>query len=224
MTPLDLANRKIAKLEAKVEALEDELRSRQVSQVDEVLVALMRGGLTASQAAMLTALHRAYPRVLSREHLDEAAPPMDRAFERGMKFVEVVVCKIREKTGQNAITTIKGAGYTLSPFGLELVKRLLAGEQLPSPKRREVRIGARRAVAIFLAANPETTFRVMEKGTRYGSSAVAQACQHLRKAGHVHRTDHVYLGPGNVTPSYWSLTDAGRKHFNIPLAAKDQAA
>jgi len=67
--------------------------------------------LTGKAFALLEAFMRRPGEVLSRDQLLDAA--WDVAFERRSNIVDVYVRVLREKLGQEAIETVRGAGYRL---------------------------------------------------------------------------------------------------------------
>lgn len=69
--------------------------------------------LTPQEQALVGALLRAYPRVLSPEHLLNCMPGHDHAEERQVQLVVVKVSHVRKKLGRDAILTVHGAGFAM---------------------------------------------------------------------------------------------------------------
>ena len=51
------------------------------------------------------------------------------AHGRGIKIIDVWVCKLRNKIGAECIETVWGSGYRLTAQGIEVVKSVLSTEQ-----------------------------------------------------------------------------------------------
>jgi DNA-binding response OmpR family regulator len=105
------------------EELEEELR-----QLREQLRAemtwqdwrLVLPALTPQAAAMLTELHRAYPRPVSREQLHYRARPTGRG-DPQLKLWDVIAHRLRTLARQEGapelLITVYGVGYALTPDG-----------------------------------------------------------------------------------------------------------
>jgi len=70
--------------------------------------------LTPQERALMGAMHRAYPRPLSKETLLDLMPGHDHVEDRCAKLVTVKICHLRRKLGQDAIEHVRGIGYRLS--------------------------------------------------------------------------------------------------------------
>lgn len=88
---------------------------------------------------LVRTLYQAGGRVLTRWQILEAVPPTDRRGEdeRNPKIVDVWVCATRKSLGHEAIENVWGRGYRLTPFGLDLVGRIL-GHVEPIPEVKEL--------------------------------------------------------------------------------------
>lgn len=84
-------------------------------------------GVTRYQARLLTVMYVRRGAILTKDALLDAmyAGQADEPF---VKIVDVFVSQIRRQIGGGAIRTLWGQGYGLSPEGLDLCSRALAGE------------------------------------------------------------------------------------------------
>lgn len=77
--------------------------------------------LTKQERELLGVLHRIYPRAASLGALLDALPARDHAKDRNEKMVSVLVCRIRDALGIEAVETVRGIGFKL---GSELHRAL----------------------------------------------------------------------------------------------------
>lgn len=80
--------------------------------------------LTPQSRALLGLLFACYPTPVSQWDAINAIPGRDHAEDRQPHLVCVLVCKIRNALGRDAIQSIRGAGYVLAPW---LHARIKAG-------------------------------------------------------------------------------------------------
>lgn len=111
-----------AALEDRVRVLERELGVRRAD--GQIGAVMHRLGLTVTQARLVLALYRARGRAVSRVSLMDELP-----LDGGEGSVRTAVHKIREKLGENAITTVEGLGYALP---VPLLSRVMAAIEPPS--------------------------------------------------------------------------------------------
>lgn len=84
-------------------------------------------GLTPTEGRLVFALYQAAGRTLSKAALDSCIPATLREERQDLKFVDVMVCRIRKKLGMGFIETVWGRGHRLSDAGNEVcAKALLA--------------------------------------------------------------------------------------------------
>ncbi len=85
--------------------------------------------MATGAACLVLALYRAKGRLLNKLQLHEAIPAIWKDHdERCVKIVDVRICHARKGVGRDAIETICGQGYGLTPEGMEKVRAAL-GEQ-----------------------------------------------------------------------------------------------
>ena len=88
------------------------------------LIAALR--TTLAEARILSALYAARGRPVSNWRLAEAAPPGRMTADRNdVAAVKVWISRIRRKLGADAVLTIHGLGYALSPAGMAIVDAAL---------------------------------------------------------------------------------------------------
>lgn len=150
MTPQALTAVENMKLRERIRELEIE-----ISEVRKELVATRRNdetakiavafGLTMQEAALLHVLYLANG-LLPVHVISHRLPAVGVvAEEREPKIVDVVICKVRRKLGDDIIKTVFRQGRRLSDEGRELVRKALANEPftLPQAPRSESRGGGK---------------------------------------------------------------------------------
>ena len=120
-----------AELEERIAFLESELGLTK----DATLLAEIRTrfGLTAGEATLLQVLYQSPAgRVARNWTLLEQLPPKEGGPDRGLKIVDVYICKLRKSIGKDAIETVWGEGYRLTPDARLKLSALLKPEAAPS--------------------------------------------------------------------------------------------
>jgi len=111
----------IAELEERISYLESELcLALRVDQVSK----LVSIGFTPSEAAQMLTLYqtgRTMSDVALFDSIDHKCDGTDH------KIVQVYVSRIRKHVGYDAIETVRGMGYRITPLGRRVVEGLLAG-------------------------------------------------------------------------------------------------
>lgn len=138
MTPLDREKALSAKLAARVQELESDLQAarreaRGQAARDVAQTIQARSALTGQEAWLLAALYAADGRVVTKAALNERLPwfwANREAGDRATKTIDVILHRIRRKMGADRVETIWHAGLRITPSGVALVDRLLAGENL----------------------------------------------------------------------------------------------
>ncbi len=130
MTPLQLAQVRIQKLEADVERLTFELRdarSQVAAERDmQIECALRRqSGMTPQAAFVLTQLYNTR-RTMTAALLLDILPSQDRANDRELKMISVVVHRLRARIGIDKVDT-RGGGYAITEAGVAAVEAALRG-------------------------------------------------------------------------------------------------
>lgn len=94
---------------------------------DQVRTVALRSafGLQPAAAWLLSRLAAADGRLFRRDALADYLPSRDTAEERGIKIVDVHMVKVRKAIGDDAIETVWGVGWRLTPLGLLRVRRAL---------------------------------------------------------------------------------------------------
>lgn len=87
--------------------------------------------LPGGPAWLLSRLAAADGRLLRKEALIDHLPANDSAHERQDKLVDVHMCRLRKAIGADAIETVWGVGWRLTPVGRLRVKRALEEESAP---------------------------------------------------------------------------------------------
>lgn len=141
----DLINRLAATsnkaLTDRIEALEWENRDlkKQLGgwPTEKITIKCLLLGLTYQQAALVAMLYSAGDRPLSRFEIESRLPGRSSLSvdDRGLKLVDVVVCKIRSILGVNVIGTVWSKGYHLTSVGRKLVDAAIIGDLKCSTKR-----------------------------------------------------------------------------------------
>ena len=158
MNLLDIAQAEIQRLEAKVEALESDIRQLRRDQgLDEAEriagVLARRFVLSAQEAWALAALY-ATKDMRTKGWMTDHMPGYTDKNVRVPNHVSVIVCRIRKRIGAAAVVTIWGRGYALSADGRALVAEALeAADGWVSAGRREFLLsGGRRLRAVEAVA------------------------------------------------------------------------
>lgn len=86
--------------------------------------------LPPGPAWLLSRLAAADGRLFKREALVDYLPPNDAAHDRTDKIVDVHMVKVRRAIGADAIETVHGIGWRLTPLGRYRVRRALGVEML----------------------------------------------------------------------------------------------
>lgn len=115
---------------ARIEHLEAEnawLKEQLVAEVvGEHFAKLRAHGLSVQASRMILTLYGRRGRVMSRDALCDAIPPVDSAHERdGESIVNAYVCKVRKLLGRDVIESVRGAGYRITPAGTAKVRGIL---------------------------------------------------------------------------------------------------
>jgi DNA-binding response OmpR family regulator len=111
-------------LEEEVAWLKGELGLR--LDADKIAVLSNAFGFSPNQTKMALTLLASNGRPVTRIQLDEAMPG---APERSYSYVSVYVSHIRQALGFDAIETVWGQGYRLTPAGAEKIRAALAPTQ-----------------------------------------------------------------------------------------------
>jgi hypothetical protein len=88
-----------------------------------------QGYLSPQQAALMATLYKAR-RTVTALALMELLPRADHAAELESNWSKVIVHRVRFFLGKDVIETIHGVGYKITPYGVEVVQRALAGERV----------------------------------------------------------------------------------------------
>lgn len=110
------ASEQVAEMERDLEALRAENAALKGQLIAGGLLAIelapWMDGLTPPQIALMTALVGAYPRILSRDDIEERVlPKRDHGAVRDPKIVDVQVCNIRKVLGKPAVENVFGVGF-----------------------------------------------------------------------------------------------------------------
>lgn len=102
--------------------LEDEVRSlrRELAyEIDRNKAHELRRGLrlTKAQAEIMWLLYTSNGRNVTIEAMDELTPGRHGIRRQSTKVFQVQVCRLRELMGSEAIETVPGVGYRLTPLG-----------------------------------------------------------------------------------------------------------
>lgn len=176
-----------------------------------------RWGLTESEASVLDVLWRRRDGVARKEAIhgrlygDKAD-----ADAAGYKIVDVFVCKLRKKLGFDAIMTIWGGGYSLTPEGIAAVEEGLSAalpEPAPVLKRKALNYVYLRILDVMGDAGRPISSGEVERIAKCKSAA----------STHIHRLCDMGLAeqagwgvpsPRNGrTPALYRLTDRGRRRY-----------
>lgn len=87
--------------------------------------------LEPGPAWLLSRLAAADGRLFKREALIDYLPCSDAAHDRADKIIDVQLVKVRKAIGPEAIETVRGVGWRLTPLGKLRVRRALYPEALP---------------------------------------------------------------------------------------------
>ncbi len=101
---------RLRKANARIVVLEARLCGAKVLAID---IPDWAWALTRQERALVEALRKAYPRVLSDDALDRAIPHRDHAAERCITLIATVVSRARRKI-PGGIERVPGLGYRLS--------------------------------------------------------------------------------------------------------------
>lgn len=179
MTPLDLANARIHRLEAEVESLKADIvfyrRQAEIERADEASIILSaRLDLSPQEAWLLSALRGAGARGLQNAFSLANMPGFGKGAERDPTLVRTTVCTIRRRIGADTIKTLTARGYAITAKGEELVGRVLAGhlDDVPEPRAMVGRMERRRlspeAVRVMRGADQPDAVRAL--AAAYGCS------------------------------------------------------
>jgi DNA-binding response OmpR family regulator len=83
-------------------------------------------GLQPQAAWLMSRLVAMNGRLMRREALIDNMPGNDRAHERGDKLIDVQMVRVRKALGRDAVETVHGVGWKLTPRGIERVQQALA--------------------------------------------------------------------------------------------------
>lgn len=79
-------------------------------------------GITAQESRFLMALYDARGRMLLKTQLEDA---IKRGFDgKAQKVVDVYACRVRKRIGFDAIETVWGSGYRITPKGIAIVEAI----------------------------------------------------------------------------------------------------
>jgi hypothetical protein len=125
ITTLPQALERIDHLEAEVDMLKRELGHN--IDVDAAGRLNRRWKLTSREAQIVLLLHRRRGALVNKEGVLSAMYG-DSADTPELKIIDVFVCKIRSKVGEDFIETSWGHGYRLTPSGMSQVTEVLGAE------------------------------------------------------------------------------------------------
>lgn len=115
-------------LEERVAWLESELGLRRsaerINRLKRLIPTYRQSGRGLA-AHLIEALYAANGKMLTKWQIMEALPSPTRNEERLLKLVDVVVCNARHGLGKDAIETVWGHGYRMTPKGLDAVRAIL---------------------------------------------------------------------------------------------------
>lgn len=112
-------------LEDEVAYLRSELRPTLDHDRDRLMLALRT---TTAETLILSALYASRGHPVSNWRLADAAPAGRMTADRNdMAAVKVWISRLRKKLGADAVLTIRGLGYALTPIGVAQVEAALAG-------------------------------------------------------------------------------------------------
>jgi DNA-binding response OmpR family regulator len=114
-------------LEDEVAYLRDELRPADNGEQGRLMAALKT---TAAETRILLALYAGKGRPVSNWRLSEASPPARMTADRNdIAVLKIWISRIRRKLGADAVQTVYGIGYALTPEGAARVKAALGDER-----------------------------------------------------------------------------------------------
>jgi len=108
---------RVAELEERVAYLESELGLAQNTARESLFRQAF--GLTGQEARLVMALYDVKGRILSKYQLEDAIQRV--AGGTALKIADVYVCRVRKRMGYDAIETVWGLGYKLTPKGVAMV-------------------------------------------------------------------------------------------------------
>jgi DNA-binding response OmpR family regulator len=114
---------RIAELEAENAWLRGELGAARDADKHETLCKVF-GTRHGTSLRLIVALHAAKGRAMTHGQLEDVIGP-DREAEYHEDMVKVVVCNARKAIGRDAIRTLWGAGYAMTPAGMAKVDAAL---------------------------------------------------------------------------------------------------
>lgn len=131
------AELRIAELEARCEQLIYDVdywkrEACQLLEEDTVDAVQVNFNLTHTEAVICTALYQRREKLMSSMRL-ESLLDEERGGPLESNIVSVMICKIRAKLGDEAIETLRGRGYRLSPTTLEAFDRKLLNDDKKIP-------------------------------------------------------------------------------------------
>ncbi len=104
--------RELQQADATIEVLKGALAAEIVEAIN---VPLWAERLPPQLRALMGALVAKYPRHMSREAISACIPHQDHTLDESLQTVSVHVCRIRRVLGLDAVETLRGAGYRVSP-------------------------------------------------------------------------------------------------------------
>lgn len=84
-------------------------------------------GLSDGPARVLLALYRTKGRALAKHQILDTVPAQRTIDDRDPKLADVWICRIRQATCFEAVDTVWGQGYAISPTGRAIVEKALEG-------------------------------------------------------------------------------------------------
>lgn len=112
-----------AELEERVAWLESELGLR--VDADEIYVLQRAFGLAPGEAHLVRALYAARGRTLTHLQILDAIPSPGGLEDRSFTNINTLICRVRKGLGRDAIITVWGRGYQISPIGAERIRSVL---------------------------------------------------------------------------------------------------
>jgi DNA-binding response OmpR family regulator len=122
-----------ARLRDRIEQLEHEVEhwkreACQLVEEDTVDAIQVHFGLTETEAMICCSLYQRRDKLMSSIRL-EGMLDEERGYTLESNIVSVMICKLRGKLGEEAIETVRGRGYRLSPAMLEEFDRKLPSKE-----------------------------------------------------------------------------------------------
>lgn len=144
MTPLEIANDKIADLQRRLAEMQEELDEQQGRAVRAEGLALMDHvgaelGLTRSEAAVLICIANGKGQPVSHSRLLFSLPSgRARAEDYSYITIPVLVSRIRDQVGRKGIVAVRDRGYFATDEVIACVEMLRHEFERPKPPRREL--------------------------------------------------------------------------------------